>query len=41
LHGKTNGYRKIYTGQTELNIKGRFYQIHGNLSIDKQEVDAF
>jgi len=38
---KTNGYREVSTRHTESNVKGRFYQIHENLSIDKQEVDAF
>jgi len=38
---KTNGYREVSTCHTESNVKGRFYQIHENLSIDKQEVDAF
>ncbi len=38
---KTNGYQEVSTCHTESNIKGRFYQIHENLSIDKQEVDAF
>ena len=38
---KTNGYREISTGKTKPDLKGRFYQIYENLSIDKQEVDAF